>query len=149
MLADVGICWLQEASSWLQDGSRSLYVGSSWLQDAKNGLKMIEICSKIIKIDVFQATEKPKYIGKLKSGSKSRKNDHEAKTYQFGSHLGAILASSWGTWETFGGHFRHLGSNLSQHKAILSHLGANLKPLGANISQHEPTWSPRNHSGCL
>ena len=43
-----------------------------------------------------------------------------------GSHLGAILASSWGTWEGFRGHFGRLGANLSQHKAILSHLGANL-----------------------
>ena len=47
------------------------------------------------------------------------KSDHEAKTYQFGSHLGTILASSWGTWEAFRGHFGHLGANLSQHKALL------------------------------
>ena len=42
-----------------------------------------------------------------------------------------ILASSWGAWDAFRGHF---GANLSQHKAILSHLGANLRPLGANIA---------------
>ena len=42
--------------------------------------------------------------------------------------LEAILVSSWGTWEAFGGHVGSLGTNLSQHKAILSHLGANLRP---------------------
>jgi len=60
------------------------------------------------------------------------KNDYEAKTCQFGSLLGAILATSWGTWEALGGHFGPLGANLSQHKAILSHLGANLGPPEAN-----------------
>ena len=84
--------------------------------------------------DAFKAFEKQRNIGKRMSGSKSRKNDHETKTYGFGSHLGAILASSWGTWEAFRGHFGRLGANLSQHKAILSHLGANLMPPGANIA---------------
>ena len=83
---------------------------------------------KLIEIDAFQAPEQQKCIRKRTSGSKSRKNDHEAKTHRFGSHLGAILVSSWGTWETFGGLFGHLGANWSQHKAILSHLGANLSP---------------------
>ena len=48
--------------------------------------------------------------------------------------LEAILVSSWGTWEAFGGHVGRLGTNLSQHKAILSHLGANLRPTGANMT---------------
>ena len=82
--------------------------------------------------------------GKRRSGSKSRKNDHEAKTYQFWTHLRLILASSWGTWEAFRDHFGCLGANLSQHKAILSHLGANLRPLGANMS---PTWSNISQHG--
>ena len=56
------------------------------------------------------------------------KNDHEAKTYGFGSHLGDILDSSWRNLEAFGGHFGRLGANLSQHGAIWSHLGANLRP---------------------
>ena len=89
---------------------------------------------KVSEIDAFKAPEKQKYIGKRKSGSKSRKNNHEAKTHQFGSHLGAILASSWGTWEAFRSYFGRLGANLSQHKAILSHLGDNLRPPGANIA---------------
>ena len=63
--------------------------------------------------------------------------------------LEAILVSSWGSWEAFGGHVGRLGTNLSQHKAILSHLGANLKPPGANMNQPEPTWSPKNPSGWL
>ena len=110
-------------------------LGAYTTSDAKNDPKMIEICSKkMTKIDAFKAPEKPKYIGKRMSGSKSRKNDHEAKTYRFGSHPGAILASSWGAWEAFRGHFGRLGANLSQHKAILSHLGANLRPPGANIA---------------
>ena len=46
----------------------------------------------------------------------------------------AILVSSWGTWEAFGGHVGRLGTNLSQHKVILSYLGANLRPPGANIA---------------
>ena len=56
------------------------------------------------------------------------KNDHEAKTYGFASHLAAILASSWGAWEAFRDHFGGLRANLSRHKAILSHLEANLRP---------------------
>ena len=52
----------------------------------------------------------------------------EAKKYRFGRHLGAILASSWGTWEAFGDLLGHLGANLSQHKPILSHLGASSRP---------------------
>ena len=48
--------------------------------------------------------------------------------------LEAILVSSWGTWEAFGGHVGSLGTNLSQHKAILSHLGANLRPPEANLT---------------
>ena len=67
------------------------------------------------------------------------KTTMKLKKYKFGIHLGAILASSWGTWEGFRGHFGRLGANLSQHKAILSNLGANLKPPGANISQTEAT----------
>ena len=93
---------------------------------------------KVSKIDAFKAPEKQKYIGKRKSGSKSRKNDYEAKTCQFGSHLGAILASCWGTWYAFRGHFGRLRANLSQYKAILSQLGTNLKLPGANISR---TWA--------
>ena len=105
------------------------------------------------KIDAFKAPEKQRYIGKRRSGSKSRKNDHEAKTYRFESHLGAILASSWGTWEAFRGHFGRLGANLSQHKAILSHLGANLwsssanmTPTRANMSQHRAAGTPLDGS---
>ena len=48
--------------------------------------------------------------------------------------LEAILGSSWGTWEAFGGHVGRLGTNLGQHKAILSHLGANLRPPQANLT---------------
>ena len=48
--------------------------------------------------------------------------------------LEAILVSSWGTWEAFGGHVGRLEPNLSQHKAILSHLGANLRPPEANMT---------------
>ena len=66
------------------------------------------------------------------------KNNHHAKMYRSGNHLGAILASSWGTWEAFRGHFGRLGTNLGQHKAILSHLGANLNN-EASWSQHIPT----------
>ena len=62
------------------------------------------------------------------------KNDHEAKTYQFGSLLDAILASFWGTGEAFRDHFGRLGANFRQHKAILSHLGANLRPPEANLN---------------
>ena len=39
-------------------------------------------------------TEKGTGTGKGNCKSNSRKNDHEAKTYRFGSHLGAILAPS-------------------------------------------------------
>ena len=67
---------------------------------------------KVSEIDAIKAPEKQFFIGKRRSGSKSRKNDHEAKTYVFGSHLEAILASSWNTWEAFGGHFGHFGANL-------------------------------------
>ena len=59
---------------------------------------------KVSEIDAIKAPVKQKNVGKRRAGSKSRKNDHEAKTYQFGSHLGDILVSSWGTWEAFGGH---------------------------------------------
>ena len=67
------------------------------------------------------------------------KTTMKLKHINFESILEAFLASSWGTWEVFRGHFGRLGANLSQHKAILSHLGNNLKPPGANISQPEPT----------
>ena len=62
------------------------------------------------------------------------KSTMRPKHIDFGSHLGAILASSWGTWEAFRGHFGRLGANLSQHKAILIHLGANLGPPEANLT---------------
>ena len=62
------------------------------------------------------------------------KTTMKLKHINFEPILEAILASSWGTWEAFRGHFGRLGLNLSQHKAILSHLGANLRPLGANMS---------------
>ena len=48
--------------------------------------------------------------------------------------LEAILVSSCGTWEAFGGHVGSLGTNLRQHKAILSHLGASLGPREANMT---------------
>ena len=99
------------------------------------------------KIDAFKAPEKPKYIGKHRSGSKSRKNYHEAKTYRFGSHPGAILASSWGAWEVFRGHFGRLGANLSQHKAILSHLGANMSLHGVPKTVLDGSKKFRHPSG--
>ena len=76
-------------------------------------------------------------------------NDYEVKTYGFGSHLEAILGSSWGTLEAFGGHFGRLGANLSQRRAILMHLGATLSRHDPNMSQHDPTWSSRNPLGWL
>ena len=80
------------------------------------------------KIDAFKAPKSKNTLENLGQEANRKKNDHEDKTYRFESHLGAILASSWGAWETFGGHFGRLGANLSQHKVILSHLGANLRP---------------------
>ena len=47
---------------------------------------------------------------------KKKENNHEARTYGFGSHLEAILGSSWGIWDVFGGHFERLGANLSQQE---------------------------------
>ena len=100
-------------------------------------------------IDAFKAPEKQKYNGKRRSGSKSRKNNHEAKTYGFGCHLEAILVSSWGTLEAFGGHFGQLGANLTQHRAVLSELEASLSQHASNMSHHEPTWNLRNPSGWI
>ena len=141
--ANLGPCWVQIGSSRPSCSNYEGILRPLWpytTQDVKNNPNNCRILfQKVSKIDAFKAPEKQKYIGKLRAGSKSRKNNHEAKTYQFGSHLGAVLALSWGTWEGFAGHFGRLGANLSQHKAILRHLGANLKPPGANISQPEPT----------
>ena len=50
---------------------------------------------------------------------KKKENNHEARTYGFGSHLEAILGSSWGIWDVFGGHFERLGANLSQQDGLL------------------------------
>ena len=75
----------------------------------------LEFVSKIAKIDALQAPEKQKFIGKRKSGSKSRKNDQEAKTYRCGSYLGG-----------------HLG-------LILGYLGSLWGPCWASGDQLEPT----------
>ena len=130
--ANLGPCWVQIGSSRPSCSNLEAILrplGAYTTQDAKNDPKIIEICSNNgPKLMLSKLPKSKKTFGKRRSGSKSRKNDHEAKTYQFGSHLGAILASSWGTWEAFGGLLGHLGANLSQHKPILSHLGANLRP---------------------
>ena len=47
---------------------------------------------------------------------KKEENNHEARTYGFGSHLETVLGSSWGIWDVFGGHFERLGANLSQQE---------------------------------
>ena len=51
----------------------------------------------------------PEYLPDQLPSVKIIKNDYEAKTYEFGSHLEAIWGSSWGTWEAFGTIFRVLG----------------------------------------
>ena len=89
------------------------------------------VLQKTIAFDTFKAPKEQhskENIMFFTNFLKIMTNDHEAKTYGFGSHLEAILGSSWGIWKAFGGHFGRLGANLSQHKAILSHLGANLRP---------------------
>ena len=43
----LGSCWLKVASSWLQGGLRSVYVGSSWPQDAQQGVQEPPRPSKI------------------------------------------------------------------------------------------------------
>ena len=135
--ANLGPCWVQIGSSRPSCNHEGMLrpLGAYTTQDAKNDPNIIKICSKTLtKLDAFKTPEKQKHSGKHRSGSKSRKKDHEAKTYRFESHLGAILASSWGAWVAFGGHFGRLGANLSQHKVILSHLGANLRPPEANMT---------------
>ena len=87
---------------------------------------------KLTKIDAFQATEKQQFNGKRKQIAKKR--FRKLKHIDVAAILEAILVSSWGTWEAFGGHVGRLWTNLSQHKAILSHLGANLKPPQANLT---------------
>ena len=124
-------CWVQIGSSRPfysnHEGiSRPLGIHNPRCQKRHKNRRIL--FQKVTEIGAFKAPEKQKNVRKRRSGNKSRKNDHEAKTHQFGSHLGAILASSRGTWEAFRGHFGRLGANWSQHKAILSHLGANLRP---------------------
>ena len=77
---------------------------------------------------MLPSSRKAKKRWKTQVRKQISKKHLEAKTYRFGSHLGAILAASWGTWEAFGGLLGHLGANLKQHKPILRHLGANLGP---------------------
>ena len=100
-----------------------------------------------IKFDTFKASEEQNSLENVRFFQyfwKSQKNDHEAKTYGFGCHLEAILGSSWGTLEAFGGHFGRLGANLSQRSAILRHLGATLGPPWANMT---PTWANMSQHG--
>ena len=131
--ANLGPCWVQRGSSRSSCSNYEGILRPLWAyttQDAKNHPKFCRILfQKVSKIGIFKAPEKQFFIGKRRSGSKSRKNDHEAKPYQFGRNLGAIfglgvlgrpLEAIWGVW--------------SQHKAISSHLGANLMPSGAKIS---------------
>ena len=136
--ANLGSCWVQIGSSRPSCSNHEGILRPLWAyttQDAKNDPKIIEFFSK--KCQKLMLSKFPKSqntLENVRQEANREKNDHEAKTYQFGSHLGAILASSWGTWEAFRGHFGRLGANLSQHRAILSHLGANLKPPGFNIT---------------
>ena len=81
-------------------------------------------------------TEKGTGTGQGNCKINSRKNDHEAKTYRFGTSLEPFWLHL-GPGRSFGAFLGFMG--LSQHKAILSHLGTNLKPPGSNISQPEPT----------
>ena len=144
--ANLGPCWVQIGSS--MPSCSNLEASWGHVPRCPKWWKIHRVfLPKLMKIDAFPAPEKQKNDGKQWSGSKFRKNHHAAKTYRFGSHLGAMVASSWGTWEGLRGHFGRLGANLSQHKPILSHLGANLGPLWANMTSNEPTWSPRNPSG--
>ena len=151
--ANMGLTWVQDEPTWSQLGTKMGPDWRIWFQYGCRLVQVIQpeailtlpwgllrhtrpempnlsqneakFISKMMKCWHFQRHRRAKFIGKCMSGSKSRKNDHEAKTYRFGGHLEAILASSWGTWEAFGGHFGRLGANLSQHRAIWSHLGAN------------------------
>ena len=164
---DLGPTWAQLEPTWIQHGPNLSQLGANlvpcWVQigssrpscsnyegilrplwayttqDAKNDPKIVECCSK--KCQKLMLSKLPKSKNTLENvGLEANREKTPMKlTHINFEHLGAILASSWGTWEAFRGHFGRLGANLSQHKAILSHLGANLKPPGANISQPEPT----------
>ena len=135
--ANLGPCWVQIGSS---KPSCSYHegilrpLGAYTTQDAKNDPKIVKFCSK--KCQKLMLSKLPKHKKTLENvGLEANREKTTMKLkHQFGSHLGAILASSWGTWEAFRGHFGRPGANLNQHKAILSHLGANLRPPGANIA---------------
>ena len=97
-------------------------------QDAKNDPKFIEICSK--NVQKLMHAKLPKSKDSLENvgpEANREKKIRKLKHIDVEAILEAILVSSWGTWEAFGGHVGRLGTNLSQHKAILSHLGANLR----------------------
>ena len=80
-----------------------------------------QFASKIMKVKHFPRLRRATFIRKRTSGSKWRKNDHQAQTYRFGGHL------VWCIFRYFrsllGDHVGRLGADLSQHRPILSHLG--------------------------
>ena len=61
------------------------------------------------KIDALQAPEKLKFIGNVGPEANRKKKSRKLKHIDVEAILEAILVSSWGTWEAFGGHVGHLG----------------------------------------
>ena len=136
--ANLGPCWVQIGSSRPSCSNHEGILrplGAYTTQDAKNDPKFIGISSK--NSQKLMHSKLPKSKNSLEHvgpEANREKKTRKLKHIDVEAILEAILVSSWGTWEAFGGHVGHLGTNLSQHKAILSHLGANLRPSGANIS---------------
>ena len=93
--ANLGPCWVQIGSSRPSCSNHEGILRPLGAHTTKMP-KMIQASSKFAP-SLTKAREKQRNIGKRRSGSTSRKNDHETTTYQFGNHLGAILASSWGS----------------------------------------------------
>ncbi len=136
--ANLGPCWVQIGSSRPSCSNHEGIVTPLWaytIQDAKNDPKIVEFCSKKYQKLMLSKLRKSKNtLENVGPEANREKKTRKPKHIDVEAILEAILVSSWGTWEAFGGHVGRLGTNLSQHKAILSHLGVNLRPPEANTT---------------
>ena len=79
-------------------------------QDVQNYSKFIEFCSKyVLKLMLSKLPKSKTTLYNLGPEANREKTAMEPKHIDFGSHLGAILASSWGTWEAFGAFWASWG----------------------------------------
>ena len=133
--------WLKVASSWFQDGSRSLYVGSSWSPDAQHGPQ------RAPKYPMMRPKWHPRWLPHryvLASWSFFRDLPPDLgfpmNLCFSGAWSASIFDTFWNKIRRFLGHFWHLGSCMPKEVSRYPHDCCRMAYLSLSGPNMDPSW---------